>query len=140
MTEFEIRACNNCSYRVGPITTILKLRAGKCPACGFRLWPLYDKTNPIRVKEIPEIKIRFAVFPGTVISVNDWDTHWITANQLILAYGVNPRECIIIKDHSDEIIYKGILPKLLHLRPMTGSPGPDYNPVSEKERLRYPLK
>ena len=84
---------------------------------------------------------RFAVYPGYVSSRNDWDRHYISAQQLMDLYRVRPAECIVIRDDlpptrrtsgwRDED-----LDRLLALRPQTGL---DYVPVTEAERARYPL-
>jgi hypothetical protein len=44
--------------------------------------------------------IRFAVYPGRVLSAHDGDRHFISAPQLIRLYGVDPRECVIF--HGDD--------------------------------------
>lgn len=38
---------------------------------------------------------KYVIHPGFVISKNDGDRHYVTANQLIRLYGVNPRECLV---------------------------------------------
>ena len=40
-------------------------------------------------------KIKYAVCPGYVISKNDSDRHYIDSRQLIILYGVDPKECRI---------------------------------------------
>ena len=42
--------------------------------------------------------IRYAVFPGRVISKVDGDVHYISADMLMRLYRVNPKECIVIRE------------------------------------------
>jgi hypothetical protein len=47
---------------------------------------------------------RYVIHPGMVISRNDGQRHWISAEQLMRLYNVRPRECIIgsalgMRDH-----------------------------------------
>lgn len=39
---------------------------------------------------------KYLVVPGFVISKNDGDRHWVSAQQLCRLYGVNPRECEVV--------------------------------------------
>ena len=39
---------------------------------------------------------KYLICPGNVISKKDGDEHYISAQQLIQLYGVNPKECKII--------------------------------------------
>jgi hypothetical protein len=43
--------------------------------------------------------IKYAVYPGYVISKNDGDEHYIGARQLMRLYGVSQRECRIFDKH-----------------------------------------
>jgi len=42
--------------------------------------------------------IKYAIWPGYVISKTDGDRHFISAPQLMRLYGVAPHECIVIHD------------------------------------------
>ena len=54
-------------------------------------------------------KLKYIIRPGTMVSRTDGDVHFISAEQLIALYQVNPSECVIV-DRDDKI------PKrLLHL-------------------------
>lgn len=80
---------------------------------------------------------RFAVYPGYVSSRNDWDRHYISAQQLMSLYQVRPEECVVIRDDRDLIGRRdGDLDRLMPLCPRWGV---DYVPVTEAERARYPL-
>lgn len=37
----------------------------------------------------------FALHPGYVISINDQDMHYITAEKLIKLYKIDPRKCVV---------------------------------------------
>lgn len=39
---------------------------------------------------------KYLVIPGNVLSKSDGDEHFISAQQLMELYGVNPSECIVI--------------------------------------------
>lgn len=42
--------------------------------------------------------LKYAVYPGYVISKNDGDRHYISAQQLMRLYKVDPRECIVVRE------------------------------------------
>lgn len=67
-------------------------------ACGG----LYGGTcdHPTCIYYKPTIK--YFVHPGRVKSLSDGDVHWITGEQLISLYNVDPRECKIILKPDDE--------------------------------------
>lgn len=46
---------------------------------------------------------RFLVFPGHVFSKNDGDRHYIGAGDLMRLYGVNPRDCLVVRSLTDLI-------------------------------------
>lgn len=85
---------------------------------------------------------RFVVYPGEVISKEDFDRHWISARQLMSLYRVQPHECIVIDERFRRCDPSGrqereLLKTLMPLYPMAGL---DYRPVSDRERARYPLE
>lgn len=41
---------------------------------------------------------KYLICPGYVISKNDGDRHYISANQLLRLYRVNPAECEVLKE------------------------------------------
>lgn len=59
--------------------------------------------------------IKYFVHPGYVKSKSDGDEHYITAEQLIRLYRVNPAECKIILSSDDERGYD--INKVKHLWP-----------------------
>lgn len=46
-------------------------------------------------------KPKYLVFPGTIISKSDGEFHTLSAGNLISLYGVDPRECVVIRDRKD---------------------------------------
>ena len=78
----------------------------------------------------------FAVYPGPVVSKNDWDHHYIGARELMLLYEVDPRECVVV-DYDRPSTFEGLsqefIDSLMSLRVMTGV---DYSPVRPAERER----
>lgn len=46
--------------------------------------------------------IKYFVYPGEVKSISDGDIHYISGEQLIRLYDVNPSECKIILKPEDE--------------------------------------
>lgn len=81
--------------------------------------------------------IRFCLHPGWVISKHDWERHFIAAGDLVYHYRVSPRECVVWNEPYGVVGYsRQHLARLLHLYPLSG---PDYRPVSDRERLMYPL-
>lgn len=40
-------------------------------------------------------KVKYVIYPGTVRSINDGQTHFINSNQLMQLYNVRPDECLI---------------------------------------------
>jgi hypothetical protein len=82
------------------------------------------------------VTIRFAVYPGYVTSKNDWDRHYIGARELMRLYGASPAECVVVDFDCPETYRGRNLDSLMALRPMSGV---DYRPVTEAERMRYPL-
>jgi hypothetical protein len=82
---------------------------------------------------------KFVVHPGYAISRNDWDRHYISAQALMDLYEVHQNECIVL-DQWDPRLDRSLgfrgLENLLHLHPLAG---PDYRPVSARERELYPL-
>ena len=42
------------------------------------------------------MKPKYIVVPGYIRSINDGDKHFITGEQLIRLYKVNPKECVIV--------------------------------------------
>lgn len=87
------------------------------------------------MKRVGDITVRFAVYPGWVRSKNDWQMHYITAQQLTDLYHVRGAECIVVEGR-----LTGYRPDyintLMPLRPLWGV---DYRPVTETERALYPL-
>ncbi|HXO86916.1 MAG TPA: hypothetical protein VN803_15445 [Gemmatimonadales bacterium] len=74
------------------------------------------------------IRPLFVVHPGRVISRNDGDKHYVGVAQLVELYGLRRGEYIV--DHGDGV--RGAdTTKLNHLFPMSG---PDYRPVTDRER------
>ena len=59
--------------------------------------------------------IKYFVYPGEIDSNSDGDTHYISAKQLVLLYGVDPRECKIILKPQDELGYN--VHEYKHLQP-----------------------
>lgn len=51
------------------------------------------------------MKPKYIVRPGWAISKNDEDRHWITADQLIGLYQVDPRECVVSRVNSGPYTY-----------------------------------
>jgi len=43
-------------------------------------------------------KIKYALYPGRVVSRNDGQIHYIDACRLAHLYGVNMRECVIVTE------------------------------------------
>lgn len=41
------------------------------------------------------MKLKYVVYPGTVISQYDAQWHYITSDMLIRLYGVRPEECLV---------------------------------------------
>lgn len=63
---------------------------------------------------------KYLVIPGNIRSRNDRGIHYISANQLMQLYGVNPRECLIYDDkralfdritgdHQNKEIFDGLI-------------------------------
>lgn len=52
--------------------------------------------------------IKYIIMPGFVKSKNDGETHYISASKLIHLYGVNPKECYIVRDGEMESIPKSV--------------------------------
>lgn len=77
----------------------------------------------------------FAVFPGWVRSIGDWEWHRIGAAQLMSLYRVRQRECLIFdyerpeRGHNDG--HGAGLDRLMPLRPLTSG---GYRPVTDYER------
>ena len=46
---------------------------------------------------------RFAIVPSWVASRTDGDHHYINAPQLMALWGVNPAECVIVRDPVDRL-------------------------------------
>jgi len=42
------------------------------------------------------VTIKYAIHPGPVISKTDGDRHFVTADQLIALYQVDPQECVVV--------------------------------------------
>lgn len=54
--------------------------------------------------------IKYAVYPGTTVSRNDGQRHYITFEQLVRLYGVNPRECIDCSRPTNGFKLDGLIP------------------------------
>lgn len=81
--------------------------------------------------------IRFALHPGTIVSVNDGDLHYVGEPQLADLYGVSLLECVTV-DPDCPWLSRGIDQSvLLHLYP--SHQGAAYWKISEAERRAYPL-
>lgn len=74
---------------------------------------------------------KYAVYPGFIHSKNDWDVHYIGAEQLMYLYGVNPRECVVIRSPEDEYGLRDA--DLLTLVPKWGG---NYDLVRKIEEIR----
>lgn len=57
---------------------------------------------------------KYLICPGMVQSKADRDTHYITANQLIHLYKVNPSECVVMPKNKE--LYRPDA-ELIRLRP-----------------------
>lgn len=58
---------------------------------------------------------KYVIFPQYILSKNDGDKHFISAEKLMKLYNVNPKECIIWRD---EDFKTGSPPKdLIWLKP-----------------------
>jgi hypothetical protein len=55
---------------------------------------------------------KYLVIPGEVVSQNDGQTHFISAQQLIKLYGVDKRDCVIVSPKSIAINFYEDLIKL----------------------------
>ena len=51
-------------------------------------------------------KIKYLVKGGYVLSRNDGDRHYVGAGQVIELYGVDPRECKVVKSWSELNFYR----------------------------------
>ena len=69
----------------------------------------------------------YAVHPGTVVSKNDGDMHYITAWKLIRLYGVDPNKCIIWDEKRPETRQGRKYEEYTHLYPKTNG-NYDLNP------------
>jgi len=49
----------------------------------------------------PMTNKKYVICPGWIVSQNDGDRHFITAQQLIRLYGVNPKECIVRRERDN---------------------------------------
>jgi len=61
--------------------------------------------------------IKYIVWPGYIISKNDGDRHYISAEQLVSLYGVSIRECIVINGPEERYKLRGINRDLINLFP-----------------------
>ena len=52
-----------------------------------------------RLGHMNEMKKKYVICPCYVVSKKDGDCHYIDAPTLMRLYGIDPRECIINKDH-----------------------------------------
>lgn len=79
------------------------------------------------------MKRLFAVYPGWVTSINDWERHFISASQLMNLYRVRPQECVVIDPSMQGYMMKDAY-DILGLMPLYPLTGVDYRPVSDYER------
>lgn len=63
----------------------------------------------IRQDQVRQSRYKYAVYPGYVISQNDGDRHYIGADQLIRLYGVDRRDCLIIREHERGMFVGGLI-------------------------------
>lgn len=74
--------------------------------------------------------ILFAVYPGEVTSIYDWDRHYVDARRLMELYGVYRHECVVVGEDS-----VGYDPNwLATLTPLTPLTGLAYRKVTDAER------
>lgn len=85
-----------------------------------------------------DLMIRFCLHPGPVTSVNDGDTHIISAPQLSQLYGVSLSECLVVRGPNGMNGREEYLTRLLHLYP--SKQGAAYWHISDAERRQYPLR
>lgn len=64
-----------------------------------------------------KVMIRYIVRPGYVISQTDGDRHYISASQLMHLYGVQTRECVILRGPEDRYKLRGLKHDLINLFP-----------------------
>lgn len=61
---------------------------------------------------------KYLVCPGRVKSINDCDTHYISAHSLMRLYGVNPAECVIYRpDRHPPSMYERLRSQMIVLAP-----------------------
>lgn len=73
----------------------------------------------------------FLVLPGEIVSINDWDRHYIDARRLMRLFGVHPRECIVIHNEQDLQGQRDVFDRGLEvLKPMVHL----YRPYDERGR------
>lgn len=54
------------------------------------------------------MKKKYTVFPGWMYSKNDNDDYFISATQLMRLYGVNPLECVVVRE-GEPVITRGLI-------------------------------
>jgi len=70
-------------------------------------------------------KLKYAIHPGRVKSQWDGEIHYISSDRLMRLYGVEPKECVVVRDNRGHRNYED----LKHLYP---KPDGDYNIDDEK--------
>lgn len=62
---------------------------------------------------------KYLVFPGWIISRNDFDRHWVSRYDLMHLYGVRPDECVVIDELREDEYNRdpGVFGGLVELRP-----------------------
>lgn len=92
--------------------SIIKIVQGKM------LLDEYEETLDMLNNYIDNNKVlKYLVFGGYVISINDGDKHWVTPEQVIKLYKVNPKECRMIKQEKDLFGFNKKYYNLIELRP-----------------------
>ena len=71
---------------------------------------------------------KYIVYSGGVVSRNDGDVHYITAEQIMQLHHVNPQDCIIVRTKEDRLRLKGIdTSKMIRLFPRNDGNYKSYN-------------
>lgn len=78
----------------------------------------------------------FVVYPGYVISQGDFETHWITAAQVMDLHGVRPDECFVLDEEDPlfDIKRRSLGDALERLMPLTPLTSGGYRKVTDYER------
>lgn len=69
-----------------------------------------------RIEMTKRKMMKYLVYPDTVRSENDGESHFISGDALIRLYGVDPNECRIVNDHRD---VQGLTERMIPLKPRT---------------------